>query len=163
MGEERERKRDSLAAEKCHCCCIFQMIAWPVFLPQWRIIVRKQIPDNVICLFCSRMCCTLSSISCHNPSIHPSIHSFVRSSIRLSVCQFVILCVCLLCCWPQLQCINVSCHARIFARSLCCCKEFNMCFDYTFFLFLFSPLSCRMSLYTLHVAKCDHNAFIFHL
>lgn len=145
--KEREReksKQHRVRKSAWHCCCIFQLIALPAARQDHSGISReKPSPNNVICLFCSQHVCKcvykcvwecmfvrchmdtsqLSSISCHNPSKQATIHPWSHASIYLSM---------------QLPVrashvvglnYNVSCHARIFARSLCRCKEFNMCFD----------------------------------
>lgn len=128
-----------------HCWCIFPVDCFPCRKTgsQWDIKGKakpKQCYMFVLLPACVRVCVSasvclcvfvrchidtsqLSSISSHNPSKQAAIHPWSHASIYLSM---------------QLPVrashvvglnYNVSCHARIFARSLCRCKEFNMCFD----------------------------------
>lgn len=126
-----------------HCWCIFPVDCFPCRKTgsQWDIKGKakpKQCYMFVLLPACVRVCVNasvcvfvrchidtsqLSSISSHNPSKQAAIHPWSHASIYLAM---------------QLPVrashvvglnYNVSCHARIFVRSLCRCKEFNMCFD----------------------------------
>lgn len=69
--------------------------------------------------------------SASQPCSYPFIHLSIQLSRYPCSCPFIQACVSSSssssCRWPQLQCIMPRTYFR--SRSLCRCKEFNMCFD----------------------------------
>lgn len=157
---QRERGREKEKQQGAHCCCIFQLIAFPSrkTATQWDIKGKAK-PKQcytysyTVCMYvclavCVYVCVTstharLSSISSHNPSKQAAIHPISQPAMQLSIhpsiypaiplsrypcsCPSIQACVSSSCRWPQLQCIMPRTYFR--SRSLCRCKEFNMCFD----------------------------------
>lgn len=148
-GRERGREREAAgSALLLH----FPVDCFPQAARQQHsgISREKQSPNNVthtrILYVCLCVCVTsthtrLSSISCHNPSKQAAIHPisqparqpcsypFIHPSIHLSIqlSRYPSRRASSSCRWPQLQCIMPRTYFR--SRSLCRCKEFNMCFD----------------------------------